>query len=1261
MISEKLMMALFALDAYSRSKSDDDLIDDVRLFGLGSDGTMLGEATIVATENVPGSSFVAVAYSWNGKTVLSFRGTDDPSLAGDITNGWALGTGWDGTSQAGLAASFYVTMTGQSLFAPAASDVILTGHSLGGGLAGYLSALNGATAYGFDHMVFGPAAERTFASYLYSLGITDPTEQDLASLGIMLPDASKFTATHVEDEILVGVRSGDFSMLGATAAAALTPVLGQLGMGASWLLSAMGQAQSAYESNVVNGELSTFGWSQATGSEFVTGFARHSQGLLVLLQFAQDEPVGGQWISSGFAVPLLQALYKDGIANSAGIIQGEAPSENISGKSNPADLMLTKIAYSVLDSGNRPFGDSAIRSLFNDAESIGNFLNNGSNPLFDSSGVADRMALFAALQAHHAVIGEQTGFISHQGDVIGLDLTQDTWTFGDHLHSLPGFARDFSTYLDDGELNLIERVNLDSGPGRIEYEFYSNAVAGWHGQIGYQSDIYTVKAVGTGTMDTIIGTDGDEQILLGAGNDTVKANGGVNWIDGGDNDDTLVDDFAWADYEITYDAGNERYYFALRASGADPRIHVLDNMEFFKLDGEDFNASNILNVGPDDIVIDSLANEVDHDGLHRGSYVQGAVIADLGVIDANEHDRFTWEIVGAGAAFYTIDQYGVLRTSATVTYDYAYWRQQVGSVTFEDWQDGDLTSGFAALLGTQYGITVRVKDANGAVHEKDIFLFLEDGDNTLFGTPGNDVLQGGAGRTVIAGLGGADRINDPDWLVLDYSASNAGVKLDRASNADTIFEGYGGHAQGDVVVLSWTSVRYDIIGSNFKDEILYAYEVFSGGGDDIITGSKIVHAGDGYDTVNVTSYTDYVDFDTGGGALKLADSTQRYFVDMELGAYQRLSGSTVVHNLTVVGDYDKITGSNYNDTIYGTSGNDRIYGGGGTDTLVGRDGDDYIEGAGTLFGNSGNDTLIQTGNGVAWGDEGADILRATASGGVLVGGTGDDTLTAAATSVWLIGGAGADAMIGTGTSFLGYSTATTGVTLTSVNGSGSGSGGDAAGDVFSGILNIEGTTYADNFTVTMQNNAKLWAGAGNDTVIVWHNSNSSQLYGESGDDHITSLSTFGQTFGAEGNDTLIGGGTLDGGTGNDVIIGDNYNGVQIGGDGDDIIDSGAGDDTINFGTGGFDKFIFKTGHGRDSLFGAESHDVVQLVGIAAFDSMQDVAAHMGFNYGSAYLEMGYKDDYPEIYGPNAPHEYIGSIRFFQQSISTVLALDWEFA
>jgi hypothetical protein len=91
------------------------------------------------------------------------RGIDD--LAGDFLSGWTVGAGLTTTeNQAGLAAQFYLDATGAtSYFDPAPSNVILTGHSLGGGLAGFVASLSHATAIVYDHMPFGLAALGVFA------------------------------------------------------------------------------------------------------------------------------------------------------------------------------------------------------------------------------------------------------------------------------------------------------------------------------------------------------------------------------------------------------------------------------------------------------------------------------------------------------------------------------------------------------------------------------------------------------------------------------------------------------------------------------------------------------------------------------------------------------------------------------------------------------------------------------------------------------------------------------------------------------------------------------------------------------------------------------------------------------------------------------------------------------------------------------------------------------------------------------------------
>tara|TARA_R110002020_G_scaffold6361_8_gene26875 strand:+ start:2790 stop:3104 length:315 start_codon:yes stop_codon:yes gene_type:complete len=69
--------------------------------GLGESGS-IGNANILARPNEidiadwQAAGFYAVAYQWNGETVISYRGTDDYfswSSANDALSGWPLGEG----------------------------------------------------------------------------------------------------------------------------------------------------------------------------------------------------------------------------------------------------------------------------------------------------------------------------------------------------------------------------------------------------------------------------------------------------------------------------------------------------------------------------------------------------------------------------------------------------------------------------------------------------------------------------------------------------------------------------------------------------------------------------------------------------------------------------------------------------------------------------------------------------------------------------------------------------------------------------------------------------------------------------------------------------------------------------------------------------------------------------------------------------------------------------------------------------------------
>lgn len=72
-----LFLAILSMDAYNRGY-------DAGINGLGETG-MIGNAVISAAtaeqkEGWEAAGFYAIAYNWNGETVISYRGTDDNSL-----------------------------------------------------------------------------------------------------------------------------------------------------------------------------------------------------------------------------------------------------------------------------------------------------------------------------------------------------------------------------------------------------------------------------------------------------------------------------------------------------------------------------------------------------------------------------------------------------------------------------------------------------------------------------------------------------------------------------------------------------------------------------------------------------------------------------------------------------------------------------------------------------------------------------------------------------------------------------------------------------------------------------------------------------------------------------------------------------------------------------------------------------------------------------------------------------------------------------
>jgi Ca2+-binding RTX toxin-like protein len=300
--------------------------------------------------------------------------------------------------------------------------------------------------------------------------------------------------------------------------------------------------------------------------------------------------------------------------------------------------------------------------------------------------------------------------------------------------------------------------------------------------------------------------------------------------------------------------------------------------------------------------------------------------------------------------------------------------------------------------------------------------------------------------------------------------------------------------------------------------------------------------------------------------------------------------------------YRIIFGEDGDDTLFGGDEDDELYGGRGNDALHGGAGDDLMdggEGADSFFGGAGKDTVTyQNARGPVWvdllnnttmwdaagdkldsieaviGSNFSDYLRGDKDDNWLYGRDGDDAIHGEAGNDWLYGGAGNDYLTGgdgrdvlsggAGADFLhggadfdeaDYSDATSGVDVNLVTGRGA---GGAAGDSYSSIESVRGSSYRDILTGDAQVNS-LYGGDGNDHL--YGGGGADSLFGGNGHDTLVSQNSgpgIAVLFGQSGNDTLRGGDGRDnisGGIGDDLLSG---------GGGQDHLDGGVGNDTASF-------------------------------------------------------------------------------------------------
>jgi Ca2+-binding RTX toxin-like protein len=113
--------------------------------------------------------------------------------------------------------------------------------------------------------------------------------------------------------------------------------------------------------------------------------------------------------------------------------------------------------------------------------------------------------------------------------------------------------------------------------------------------------------------------------------------------------------------------------------------------------------------------------------------------------------------------------------------------------------------------------------------------------------------------------------------------------------------------------------------------------------------------------------------------------------------------------------------------------------------------------------------------------------------------------------------------------------------------------------------------------------------------------------------------------GGNGNDRLVGGAgavTIDGGNGDDALFGGNGNEKLLGGNGNDSIDGNKGNDSAFLGNGN-DTFVWDPGDGSDTIEGENGKDTMLFNGANVVDTVDLVAegGHLKFFRQPANITM----------------------------------------
>jgi Ca2+-binding RTX toxin-like protein len=887
------------------------------------------------------SGFEAISFTNGTEIVISYAGTYDKDIAGDIVADAGLVAG-TGSAQLLQAAEYYL----QVKAANPGATITLTGHSLGGGLAALVSVFFGVSATTFDQAPFAQTA--LFGApdlKAYLLGKRDASGNRIYSDAVL----ARLTS-YIDQRQVFG-----------------TPATRIPNAGLVSNIVVQGEMLSVFPGNIPN----RIGTTTEAISNIATGASAgdlHAQALLTaFLQSRQTAGTGKALNEVTVKLPdLLKMMFDPKLfghrTDEANDEEHKSFLDNLVrheagiGTTLPADKMVTRFTtdlWKIAQDGGLTMAEPNLTKALI-AFSMQMYYD-------DTANAKDKTK-----QLFTSVAG---GIRFNRTDV------------ADTLANAKGYTLYFTNYLatlPQNERDLITQQLPD--------------LLDWFIQAGTQA----LAAIAGDKRAFELGGTGNDMLAGGKSDDLLDGGMGFDTYIVGAGNDTIIDTDRRGRIVINTDAGNLAASLFIAQSGSsntwqsgDDKL-TLTHTDTWKIvfDGGSIDLGNTLNDGDFGIHL--------KDAIAKPEITNPPIVGDL---DALDQDSAT---EGVQTGFNDLgnlitdpdkpkaDRIDTLYGSA----DNDLIQGKGGSDIIDAKGGNDIVEGgdgidvILAGVGNDnvdggagdnelYGMDGKDKLLGGAGNDAidggnaDDNIDGGNGDNLLIGGLGDDVIKGGTGSDVIFGSAMA--------LHTGLFTNRSGSGDPYTGPVDDIWgQGYGWEVH---------RIGYDITYLGVAPMGGYGHPDLQIGQAD---GNDAIYAGDGFDMVYGGYGDDYIDGGAGHDSLYAGPGNDIVFGqsgnDVLYGDTDFLDSFGIWTPGSANGD-DYLDGGTGNDYLIGEGGNDILIGGSGNDKLFGDQddittisdypGNDYLDGGDgddTLIGGAGNDILI--------GGKGKDILQ---------GGDGKDT------------------------------------------------------------------------------------------------------------------------------------------------------------------------------------------------------------------------------------------------------------------------------